>query len=148
MDKKQYMIDEYHEIYDSVKEAIVDYIEEYLFEYELEEVFLVKEEDGDYVYQQVAEVRPAEDEINVERIVETMSNIAYDEYDNVENYCMELEDADTTWLSEQMNKVWQEWKKRQGIKFPFLETVCIKEYKVKVEDKKVISYEEVEWSGN
>lgn len=147
MDKKQYMIDEYPEIYDSVKEAIVDYIEKYLFEYEPEEYFLVKEEDGDYVYQQVAEVRPAEDEINVERIVEMMSNIAYDEYDDPENYCMELEDADTTWLSEQINKVWQEWKKRQGINFPFLETVCFKEYKVKVEDKKVISYEEVEWSG-
>ena len=148
MDKKQYMIDEYPEIYDSVTEAIIDYIEEYLFEYELEETFLKKEDDGDYVYQQVAEVREVKDEINVNRIIDMMSNIAYDEYDDVENYCMDLESADTTWLDEQINKVWQEWKKREGINFPFLETVCIKEYKVKVENKKVVSYEEVEWSDN
>lgn len=148
MEQKQYMIDQYPEVYNSVKEAIVDYIEEYLFEYEPEEIFLKKEDDGYYVYQQVAEVREAKDEINVNRIVDMMSNIAYDEYDDAENYCMDLESADTTWLDEQINKVWKEWKKRENISFPFLETVCIKEYKVKVEDKKVISYEEVEWSGN
>ena len=148
MEQKQYMIDQYPEVYNSVKEAIVNYIEEYLFEYEPEEIFLKKEDNGYYVYQQVAEVREAKDEINVNRIVDMMSNIAYDEYDDAENYCMDLESADTTWLDEQINKVWKEWKKRENISFPFLETVCIKEYKVKVEDKKVISYEEVEWSGN
>ena len=148
MEQKQYMIDQYPEVYNSVTEAIIDYIEEYLFDYKPEEEFIVKEDDGDYVYQQVLEVKEAEDEINVERIVEMMSNIAYDEYDDAENYCMDLENADTTWLDEQINKIWKEWKKRENISFPFLETVCIKEYKVKVEDKKVISYEEVEWSGN
>ena len=148
MEQKQYMIDGYSEVYNSVTEAIIDYIEEYLFDYKPEEEFIVKEDDGDYVYQQVLEVKEAEEEINVERIVEMMSNIAYDEYDDAENYCMELEYADTTWLDEQINKVWKERKKRENISFPFLETVCIKEYKVKVEDKKVISYEEVEWSGN
>ena len=148
MEQKQYMIDQYPEVYNSVTEAIINYIEEYLFDYKPEEEFIVKEDDGDYVYQQVLEVKEAEDEINVERIVEMMSNIAYDEYDDAENYCMDLENADTTWLDEQINKIWKEWKKRENISFPFLETVCIKEYKVKVEDKKVISYEEVEWSGN
>ena len=148
MEQKQYMIDGYSEVYNSVTEAIIDYIEEYLFDYKPEEEFIVKEDDGDYVYQQVLEVKEAEDEINVERIVEMMSNIAYDEYDDAENYCMDLENADTTWLDEQINKIWKEWKKRENISFPFLETVCIKEYKVKVEDKKVISYEEIEWSGN
>ena len=99
----------------------------------LKEIFLLKKEDnGYYVYQQVAEVREAKDEINVNRIVDMMSNIAYDEYDDAENYCMDLESADTTWLDEQINKVWKEWKKRENISFPFLETVCIKEYKVKV----------------
>ena len=146
MEQKQYMIGCL--VYNSVTEAIIDYIEEYLFDYKPEEEFIVKEDDGDYVYQQVLEVKEAEDEINVERIVEMMSNIAYDEYDDAEDYCMELENADRTWLQEQMNKIWQEWKKRQGIKSPFFETVCFKEYKVKIENKKVISYEEVEWSGN
>ena len=148
MEQKQYMIDGYSEVYNSVTEAIVDYIEDYLFESEPEEEFIVKEDDGEYIYQQVIEVKEAEDEIDTEHIVEMMSNIAYDEYDDAENYCMDLESADRTWLQEQMNKVWKEWKKRENISFPFLETVCSKEYKVKVEDKKVISYEEVEWSGN
>lgn len=148
MEQKQYMIDGYSEVYNSVTEAIIDYIEDYLFESEQEEEFIVKEDDGDYIYQQVLEVKEAEDEIDAEHIVEMMSNIAYDEYDDAENYCMDLESADRTWLNEQINKVWKEWKKRENISFPFLETVCFKEYKVKVEDKKVISFEEVEWSGN
>lgn len=118
---------------DSLYEAIEDFITD-----------LYRDEriNGEgYVETNVNIYTPYEDEIDAVDIVEKLYEIALDEYEYAdENY---LQNVDTTWLSQELNKVWKKWKKREKISPPFYEVDHIENYKIHYKDDEVISYRKI-----
>ena len=89
----------------TLSEAIDDYIQELYSDGNIE--------GNGYIETDVRVCTPYEDEINVGRIIEKLYEEALDECEFAdENY---LQNVNTTWLSQELNKVWRKWKKKEKI---------------------------------
>lgn len=129
------------DIYDSVEDLIEDYIcsiipSEY-DEEEVKEISYIKNGKR-YLYLDIDTVKPYEDYISAEDIIEKLSEEAYDEYDGADDY---LQGVNTEWLQEQLDKIWKEFKVREKIEAPFYQTQKTEEYRVYFEGDKVLGYE-------
>lgn len=119
--------------FNSLDEAIEDFINDLYCDGEI---------NGEgYIETDVNICTPYEDEINAVRIIEKLYEEALDECEFAdENY---LQNVDTTWLSQELNKVWKKWKKREKISPPFYEVDHIENYKIHYKDDEVISYRKI-----
>lgn len=142
MEKVYYSFENSPEVFETLKEALESY-KEATYDEEFIEDFSYEENGKTFMEIEIFEIKRSEDEINAEHLVELMSNNAYDEYDGAEDYCDRLENADKTWLSENLNKVWKEWKKRENIVIPFYDILSRKDYKVQIENDEVVNYTEI-----
>lgn len=117
----------------TLSEAIEDYIQELYSDGNIE--------GNGYIETDVRVCTPYEDEINVERIIEKLYEEALDECEFAdENY---LQNVNTAWLSQELNKVWKKWKKKEKISPPFYEVDHIENYKIHYKDDEVISYRKI-----
>ena len=118
---------------DSLYEAIEDFINDLYCDGKI---------NGEgYIETNVNIYTPYEDEIDVIDIIEKLYEIALDEYEYAdEDY---LQNVDTTWLSQELNKVWKKWKKREKISPPFYEVDHIENYKIHYKNDEVISYRKI-----
>lgn len=142
MEKIYYSFENSSEVFETLKEAIENY-KELTYDEEFVEDFSYEENGKTFMEMEIFEIKRSEDEINAEHLVELMSNNAYDEYDDAEDYCDRLENADKTWLEENLNKVWREWKERENIVIPFYDILSRKDYKVQIENDEVVDYKEI-----
>lgn len=94
----------------------------------------LEEENGElYTYIRLADVEPYEDDLNADEILETMKDKACAE--DLEGWTPDyLEYVDTSWLQEQLSKIWKEFKYRENISSPFCTIISEQYYKCFVKE--------------
>lgn len=126
-----------HDILNTVEDVVKYFIDEILpyffsdFEYEMS---VIRKKGKEYMDITINKVTQYEDDLNAEEIIELMSDKAYEETGN-EEY---LQTEDTTWLQQELSRIWKEWKQKENVNMQFYKFVESKMYRVCLEDKSYI----------